>query len=274
MVEVPGGTFTMGERTDLAYPGDGDAPVEVTVAAFAIEATAVTNGRFATFVEATGYVTDAERHGWSFVFGGLLPDDFPDTRGVVGAEWWRQVFGADWRHPEGPHSTVDDRAHHPVVHVSWNDAAAYTAWCDHRLPTEAEWERAARAGTDTVWPWGDELEPGGVHRMNVWQGSFPDRDTGADGWRGTCPVDAYEPNAWGLHNMVGNVWEWTSDRFSDRLRSAPPGDDRLVTKGGSYLCHGSYCRRYRPSGRIASTADSSAGNLGFRSATDLEDGHR
>lgn len=278
MVGVPGGTFTMGERTDLAYPGDGDEPIEVAVAAFAIEATAVTNERFAAFVDATGHVTDAERHGWSFVFGGLLPDDFPDTRGAVGAEWWRQVFGADWRHPEGPHSTVDDRADHPVVHVSWNDASAYTAWRGSRLPTEAEWERAARAGTDTVWPWGDELEPGGGHRMNVWQGSFPDRDTGADGWRGTCPVDAYEPNAWGLHNMVGNVWEWTSDRFSDRfsgrLPAASPGDDRLVTKGGSYLCHGSYCRRYRPSGRIGSTADSSAGNLGFRSATELEDGHR
>ena len=274
MVEVPAGTFTMGERTDLAYPGDGDDPVEVTVAGFAIEATAVTNERFAGFVDATGHVTDAERHGWSFVFGGLLPDDFPDTRGVVGAEWWRQVFGADWRHPEGPHSTVDDRADHPVVHVSWNDATAYTAWCGLRLPTEVEWERAARAGTDTIWPWGDELEPGGVHRMNVWQGTFPDRDTGADGWRGTCPVDTYEPNGWGLHNMVGNVWEWTSDRFSDRLGSARPEDDRLVTKGGSYLCHGSYCRRYRPSGRIGSTADSSAGNLGFRSATVLEDGDR
>ena len=268
MVEVPGGSYTMGERSELAYPGDGDDPVEVGVEAFLLDARAVTNERFARFVEATSHRTDAELHGWSFVFGGLLPDDFPDTRGVVGAEWWRQVHGADWRHPEGPHSDVAGRGHHPVVHVSWNDAVAYASWRGTRLPTEVEWERAARAGTETIWTWGDDLEAGGRHHMNVWQGRFPSQDTGEDGWIGTCPVDAYEPNGWGLHNMVGNVWEWTTDRFGDRLGSSG-GDQRLVLKGGSYLCHRSYCRRYRPSGRIGSTADSSSGNVGFRCAADL-----
>lgn len=264
MVLVPGGAFTLGESSDLAYPGDGDEPRDAEVDPFLLDATAVTNDAFAAFVDATGHRTDAETIGWSFVFGGLLPDDFPDTRGVVGAEWWRQVFGADWRHPEGPHSDVSTRGDHPAVHVSWQDALAFASWRGVRLPTEIEWERAAKAGAETIWPWGDEREPEGVHRMNVWQGSFPDDDTGADGWRGTCPVDAYEPNAWGLHNLVGNVWEWTTTR----LEAGPEDTGRLVTKGGSYLCHESYCRRYRPSGRIGSTADSSAGNLGFRCAAD------
>lgn len=267
MLAVPGGAYVMGERSDLAYPGDGDEPVEVTVAPFLLDSTSVTNDAFAAFVAATDHVTDAESYGWSFVFGGLLPDDFPETRGVAGAEWWRQVFGADWRHPEGPHSDVDDRGAHPVIHVSLRDAEAYADWRGVRLPTEAEWERAARAGTDTIWTWGDELEAGGRHRMNVWQGSFPLDNTAADGWTGTCPVGAFEPNPWGFQNMVGNVWEWTTDRVSDR--QGTPADGRIVTKGGSYLCHGSYCRRYRPSGRIGSTPDSSAGNLGFRCAVDL-----
>ena len=266
MVAVPGGTFVMGERSELAYAGDGDDPVETGVQPFLLDACAVTNDAFAAFVDATGHETDAERHGWSFVFGGLLPDDFPDTRGVVGAEWWRQVFGADWRHPEGPHSALDDRADHPVVHVSRNDAEALARWRGGRLPSEAEWERAARAGTETIWPWGDEREPGGEHRMNVWQGTFPDVNTCDDGWYGTCPVDAYEPNGWGLWNMVGNVWEWTATRFDDRFALTGSGD-RIALKGGSYLCHGSYCRRYRPSGRIASTAESSSGNVGFRCAS-------
>lgn len=268
MVEVPGGTFVMGESSDLAYPGDGDEPVETTVEGFLLDQSAISIEAFARFVDETGHVTDAETFGWSFVFGGLLPDEFPDTRGVAGAEWWRQVFGADWRHPEGPQSNVDDRSDHPVVHVSSADAHAFAAWRGVRLPTEAEWERAARAGTETVWPWGDEREPGEAHRMNVWQGSFPDQNTGADGWLGTCPVDAYEPNPWGFHNMVGNVWEWTTDLIG--ARQGGPTDGRIVTKGGSYLCHESYCRRYRPSGRIGSTQDSSAGNLGFRCAADLE----
>jgi formylglycine-generating enzyme len=256
-VNLDGGEFTMGQAGPWAYPGDGEHPRSATVAPFALAATTVSNDEFAEFVDATGYVTEAERFGWSFVFGGLLPDDFPDTRGVAAAPWWRQVYGATWRSPEGPHSSVADRTDHPVVQVSYHDAAAYAAWAGGRLPTEAEWEFAARAGSTTIFPWGDELEPGGAHRMNVFQGEFPGGNTVADGWLGTCPVDAFPPNGFGLYNVTGNVWEWTSDRY-DR--------DNLVLKGGSYLCHESYCRRYRPSARMADTPDSSAGNIGFRIA--------
>ena len=162
--------------------------------------------------DATGWSTDAERFGWSFVFAGLLADDFPDTRGVIGAEWWRQVHGADWRHPEGPDTGLDGRGDHPVVHVSWHDAIAYCRWTGTRLPTEAEWECAARGGrVGTAFPWGDDLEPGGEHRMNVFQGSFPGDNTAADGYLATAPVDTFAPNGFGLHNVTGNVWEWCED---------------------------------------------------------------
>jgi formylglycine-generating enzyme required for sulfatase activity len=277
-VRLPGGVTRVGSDDRWAYPEDGEAPVtEVELPAFAIAAHAVSNADFARFADATGYVTDAERFGWSFVFGGLLPDDFPETQAVAAAPWWRKVEGADWRHPEGPQSSVADRGDHPVVHVSWFDARAYCAWTGTRLPREAEWEFAARGGLEgRTFPWGDELEPGGVHLMNVWQGEFPVRNTGADGWIGTAPVSAFPPNGHGLHNMTGNVWEWTADPFLRGFR-APPGAIRpdgpppgasLVQKGGSYLCHASYCRRYRVAARQGSTPDSSTGNVGFRTARD------
>jgi formylglycine-generating enzyme len=257
----------MGDIARVGYPGDGEEPVEVTVAPFSIGPTAVTNAEFAEFVDATGHITDAERYEWSFVFGGLLPDDFPETRGVVGAEWWRQVFGATWKTPEGPHSSVVDRERHPVVHVSHSDSVAYARWCGARLPTEAEWEFAARGGTDTIWPWGDELEPNGEHRMNVFQGTFPHTNSAADGWRSTCPVDSYAPNAFGMFNMVGNVWEWTADAFAASVRQLRAGGNSpVLLKGGSFLCHDSYCRRYRPAARMGSAADSSSSNMGFRLA--------
>ena len=266
LVPVAGGEFTMGDDSSWAYPDDGESPTRtVVVEPFAIAAHAVSNASFAQFVEVTGYRTDAEVHGWSFVFAGLLPDDFPDTRGVAAAPWWRQVPGACWRHPEGPDSGIDERGAHPVVHVSRNDAEAWCAWAGLRLPTEAEWEFAARAGTSTVWPWGDELAPEGRHRANTFQGEFPAADTAEDGWAGTAPVDAYEPNALGLWNLVGNVWEWTADAF---VSPVDPSGERVVIKGGSYLCHESYCRRYRPGARSGSTPDSSTGNLGFRPAGD------
>ncbi|MET0901842.1 MAG: SUMF1/EgtB/PvdO family nonheme iron enzyme, partial [Acidimicrobiales bacterium] len=205
----------MGSDADVAYPEDGEGPVhDVELSAFAIDPHAVSNDRFAAFVASTGYVTDAERFGWSFVFGGFLPDDFPDTRAVAAAPWWRQVFEADWRRPDGPHSDLEGRGDHPVVHVSWNDARAYCHWSGTRLPTEAEWECAACGGRSRMpFPWGDGLEPDGQHRMNVFQGTFPSHNTLGDGYAGTAPVDAFPPNGYGLHNMTGNVWEWCADWY-------------------------------------------------------------
>jgi formylglycine-generating enzyme required for sulfatase activity len=257
---VAGGCTLVGS-SDPDHPEEW--PVrEVEVAAVAIGRCAVSNADFAEFVAATGYRTDAERQGWSFVFGGLLPHDYPATRGVAAAPWWRQVRGADWAHPEGPHSGWRARGDHPVVHVSRGDAEAYAAWWGGRLPTEPEWEHAARGGlVGAPFPWGHELHPSGEHRMNVWQGTFPSHDSGADGWRGTCPVDAYPANGYGLHNVTGNVWEWCAGVWSAH-------DPSGVSRGGSYLCHASYCRRYRVAGRQAHSPDSTAGNLGFRLAAD------
>jgi formylglycine-generating enzyme len=278
LVELPSAAFLMGDESDWAYPGDGEGPVhEVVVGAYAIDRYAVTNTAFAAFVHETGHESDAERFGWSFVFAGLLPNDFPDTRAVVGAEWWRQVFGANWRHPEGPKSTLRGRRNHPVVHVSWGDAQAYCAWSGTRLPTEAEWEYAARAGTRLPFPWGDELEPGGAHRMNVFQGRFPSHNTCADGFAGTAPVDAFAPNLFGLYNMTGNVWEWCADWYAaDSYERGPRRDPQgpahgthRIMRGGSYLCHESYCRRYRVSARQGSEPASSTGNVGFRVAADV-----
>ena len=266
----------MGNDRGDGYPADGEGPVHpVHLDDFGLDPLTVTNARFAAFADATGHVTEAERYGWSFVFGGLLPDDFPPTRAVAQAPWWRQVYGADWRHPEGPHSDVDDRMDHPVVHVSWNDAVAYCAWAGGRLPTEAEWEHAARGGLDgQPFPWGAELEPGGEHRMNVFQGRFPAENTCADGYAATAPAGAYPPNGYGLHQMTGNVWEWVGDWFDAGYYAASPvadprgpaAGDRRVMRGGSYLCHASYCNRYRVDARSANTPDSSAGNIGFRVA--------
>jgi len=278
LVELPGGPFQMGAEDPLAYPADGEGPVhEIFLSPFQIDTHTVSNERFAAFVASTGYVTDAERWGWSFVFGGLLPEDFPPTRAVAGAPWWRQVEGAQWRNPEGPHSELAGREDHPVVHVSHNDALAYCGWAGVRLPSEAEWEFAARGGLrGRAFPWGDELEPGGAHRMNVWQGEFPVRDTAADGHAGTAPVDSFAPNGYGLHNVTGNVWEWTADWFDPGWYRASPRDDPSgpgagslrVTRGGSYLCHASYCRRYRVSARGANRPDDATGNIGFRVAAD------
>jgi formylglycine-generating enzyme required for sulfatase activity len=263
MVALPGGGFAMGSEDRFAYPEDGEGPVRsVQVEQFGIDSVCVSNERFAEFVAATSYVTDAERFGNSFVFAGLLPDDFPDTRGIAAAPWWREVYGADWQHPEGPQSDITQRGDHPVVHVSWTDADAYCGWAGLRLPSEPEWEYAARGGlAGQPFPWGEEREPGGEHRMNVWQGSFPDANTTADGYYGTAPVAAFPPNGFGLYNTTGNVWEWTADPWS--------ADERKALRGGSYLCHDSYCRRYRVSARMANTPDSSSGNMGFRCARTL-----
>jgi sulfatase modifying factor 1 len=278
LVTVPAGRYRMGDESEWSYAGDGEGPVhEVDLTPFRIDRYAVSNRQFAEFVEATGWLTDAERFGWSFVFGGLLPDDFPPTRGVEGAPWWRQVIGADWRHPEGPQSNASDRPDHPVVHVSWNDTQAYCAWTGTRLPTEAEWEIAARGGLDgQPFPWGDKLEPEGRHQMNVFQGAFPGGNTGDDGYLGTAPVDAFGPNGYGLHNVCGNVWEWCADWLEVqyyptspvKAPTGPSSGTARVQRGGSYLCHSSYCRRYRVSARFGNEPDSSSANVGFRVATD------
>jgi formylglycine-generating enzyme required for sulfatase activity len=265
MVLLPGGTFLMGNEDAAARRGDGEGPVrEVAVAPFRIDACAVTNAAFAGFVAATGHRTEAERFGWSFVFAGFLtPAQVHATAFPADTPWWRAVEGADWRSPEGPGSDLADRQDHPVVHVGWTDANAYARWAGVRLPSEAEWEYAARGGLEQArYPWGDELAPDGELRCNVWHGDFPVVNTSEDGWIGTAPVDTYAPNAYGLYNTVGNVWEWCADAFED-------GDPRTgprTIRGGSYLCHDSYCNRYRVAARTGTTPDSTSGHVGFRCA--------
>jgi formylglycine-generating enzyme len=269
LLELEGGAFLMGSQDPGGFPEDGEGPVrEVVVEPFRIAAHAVTNEAFASFVTATGHRTTAERLGTSFVFAGLLPDDFPPTRAVAQAPWWRQVEGADWRRPEGPGSSIEGRADHPVVHVSWTDARAYSRWAGLRLPTEVEWEYAARGGLEQRrYPWGDELTPGGEHRCNIWQGSFPDHNTCEDGHYGTAPVDIFEPNGFGLRNTSGNAWEWCADWF-DAAGGPGPGRGKVI-RGGSYLCHESYCNRYRVAARSRNTPESTTGHMGFRVAADL-----
>ncbi|MCH7789282.1 MAG: formylglycine-generating enzyme family protein [Acidobacteria bacterium] len=279
MVRLTETRFAMGCDDVISYPSDGEGPVhDVQIGEFEIGACAISNDDFAAFVDHSGFVTDAERFGWSFVFGGLLPDDFEDTAAVAAAPWWRQVFASDWRHPEGPQSDVDGRGDHPVIHVTHADAVAFCTWADVRLPTEAEWEYASRGGLDQkLFPWGDDLVPDDRHRMNVWQGSFPAENTADDGYVGTAAVATFEPNGFGLYNMCGNVWEWCSDWFDPTYyeRSEltnPQGPDEgemVVMRGGSYLCHESYCRRYRVAARSGNTVDSSAGNIGFRVARSI-----
>ncbi|HPK01109.1 MAG TPA: formylglycine-generating enzyme family protein [Candidatus Sumerlaeota bacterium] len=286
MVRLPGGSFLMGTDYPEGFAEDGEGPVrEITLSPFWIDQTAVTNAQFARFVEPTGYKTDAERYGWSFVFHLLLPPGTLKrvTLRVQGCEWWCRVRGACWRHPEGIGTSIAHRLDHPVVHVSWRDAAAYAAWAGKRLPTEAEFEYAARGGlVQKLYPWGDDLTPGGEHRCNIWQGEFPRINTAEDGYVGTAPVTAYPPNGFGLYQMTGNVWEWCWDEWSrdDHARpeaprvnpaGPPPSPDhpRKVMRGGSYLCHWTYCNRYRIAARTANTPDSSTGNIGFRCVMDL-----
>jgi formylglycine-generating enzyme len=291
MIWIPGGAFSMGSNDH--YPEE--APVtRASVDGFWMDAHPVTNNDFARFVDATGWVTSAE----------IAPDpaDYPgakldllqpaslvftptsspvDLRDPM--QWWRYMRGADWRRPYGPHSSLQGLGNHPVVHVAWRDVEAYARWADADLPTEAEWEFAARGGLDGAeFAWGNALQPGSKPMANIWQGVFPYKNTSADGWERTSPVMSYPPNAYGLYDMIGNVWEWTADWWSTaatraaeccalqdpRAVSMDPRDEchipRKVLKGGSHLCAPSYCKRYRPAARHAHPIDTSTSHIGFR----------
>lgn len=281
MKRLPGGRFLMGGDGPETWPLDGEGPVrEVTLAPFWIDECAVTARDFAEFTDATGHVTEAEKFGWSFVHASQLSARERALRSdfrAAGLEWWFRVDGADWRRPVTPDRTVEEigRLDHPAVHLAWSDAAACARWRGKRLPTEAEWEYACRGGLERqIYPWGNELTPGGRHRCNIWQGEFPKKDRGDDGYRGTAPSRSFKPNGYGLYNMTGNVWEWVNDWFDPQYgvygpRVNPPGPAQgtaKVMRGGSYLCHASYCNRYRCAARTSNTPDSSAGHLGFRCA--------
>lgn len=306
MVWIPGGEFTMGGADPLARP-DESPTHRVRVAGFWMDATEVTNTQFKTFVDATGYVTVAERPvDWEEIRKQVEPDtpkppdemlqpgslvftppDHPvDTRDYF--QWWSWTTGANWRHPEGPGSNIEAKENHPVVHVAFEDAVAYCKWAGKRLPTEAEWEFAARGGLDgKVNGWGDE--PVDPKRCNIWQGHFPDKNTAEDGFPRTAPVKSFPPNGYGLYDMAGNVWEWCSDlyrpdTYARRVREIgehgvaenPTGPDTSfdprnphapvsrVQRGGSFLCHDSYCASYRPSARMACAPDTGLQHLGFR----------
>lgn len=277
LVELTGGDFVMGSDAPHAHAADGESPTRrARVAPFRLGEAAVTNGEFAAFVADAGYVTTAEIEGGSFVFHMFVPPGGSRSDRLPAAPWWIWVRGAQWDSPHGPPSSVADSPDHPVVHVSLDDAEAYCAWAGGRLPTEEEWELAARGGLQgRDFPWGDALQPNGEHRANVWQGRFPVTNTAADGYIGTAPAKSYIPNAYGLYNMVGNVWEWTGSLFlAEHVDTSvhPAATQLEVMRGGSYLCHDSYCNRYRVSARSGAPRLATAGNVGFRLAADISPG--
>ncbi len=269
-VKIPGGSFDMG---DAGFYADEGPVVRLKVEPFRIDAHEVTNGQFAEFVAATGYVTSAER---------LVEAGWPaNGSAVFSAAQWQFVEGANWRHPEGPDSSIDGRDNDPVVQVSLEDARAYTQWAGRVLPSEAEWEYAARGGLERQpFAWGDVFTPGGVYMANTWQGLFPEEDAGEDGHMGRAQVGCFPSNGYGLHDMIGNVWEWTEDPYYPDKRFEPPegvlstGFDPMqpetpvgVIKGGSFLCSPDFCGRYRPAARHAQNTGLGTNHIGFRTAS-------
>jgi formylglycine-generating enzyme required for sulfatase activity len=267
----------MGNASADAVAADGEGPVRsVSLAGFAIAPTAVTNREFGDFIRASRYVTEAERCGESFVFYLQVPASRRQQARQVaaGLPWWLPVADASWQRPEGPGSHIYERLDHPVVHVSWNDATAYCTWAGVRLPTEAEWECAARGGLEgRRFAWGDDLLQDGMPRCNVWRGSFPNAP--AAGWQpAPVPAATGDPNGFGLFNACGNVWEWCDDWFSPRYHQETASENpkfgrptgRRSMRGGSFLCHDSYCNRYRVAARSSNTPESASSNLGFRVA--------
>lgn len=262
-VQLTGGTFEMGDARHYREEG----PVRpVTVGPFGMDRTEVTNARFAEFVEQTGYVTDAERVPDLSLYPNVAPELVVSGSAVFVSpaqsgtrQWWHLVEGANWRHPEGPGSDIEHRMDHPVVHISFRDALAFADWAGGDLPSEAEWEFAARSGlTRATYEWGETPPRDGPARANTWQGFFPMQNSETDGHKGTAPVGCYEANAFGLYDMTGNVWEWTSSQYD------PRDENSGVIKGGSFLCAENFCRRYRPAARQPQERDFSSSHIGFR----------
>ena len=278
MIRISQESFLMGTDYENAFINDGEGPVrEVEIDPFYVDRYPVTNKDFDIFCSQTGYITEAEKYGWSFVFFQLVSNNTKKniSESVSGTPWWWKVDNAFWRKPYGPDSNLKDLDKHPVVHISWNDANAYAKWIGKDLPTEAEWEMAARGGlSQKNYSWGNN-DAQIFKKCNIWEGIFPDKNTMEDGWLGTSPVDYYDPNNYGVYDTAGNVWEWCKDWFSASFHqnerketrinpSGPKYGSSKTMKGGSYLCHNSYCNRYRASARTQNTTDSSTGNLGFR----------
>ena len=320
MVALPGGTFTLGTDRPPRLHTDESPARPVTLSPFWVDETEVTNDQFAAFVAATGYITAAERPITREDLEGMVPADFlatvpdgglppgsvcmsgnfdkrlarmigRDPNLVVAAGVWQMTEGADWRHPAGPDSTIDGKGDHPVVHVTWEDAAAYAEWAGKKLPTEAQWEYAARGGrAGAEFPWGEKLVPAAGHVANTYQGTFPFKDAAADGYTGTAPVRAFPPNGWGLYAVSGNVWEWCRDWYRPDYYRTGPGTDpagpadsfdpneptipKRVQRGGSFLCSDNYCTGYRVAGRMKGDPQTGSFHCGFRCVVEDIDAYR